>query len=109
MSQVASTGRPQAGTRKHEAPSESSLFQMGSMEIFLEKQGYGESPGLSSEWELSPNSPPPSGIIPPLPDAKNVLFLPLLPAKAASLAERFALSVTFRPLFLGGPLVPIVI
>src|SRR5258706_11475417 len=37
---------------------------MGSMEIFLEKQGYGESPGLSSEWELSPNYPPPSGAIP---------------------------------------------
>jgi hypothetical protein len=37
---------------------------MGSMEIFLEKQGYGESPGLSSEWEVSPDYPPPSGAIP---------------------------------------------
>jgi len=31
-------GRPRAGTRTREGPSSSSLFEMGSMESFLEKQ-----------------------------------------------------------------------
>jgi len=31
---------------------------------FLEKQGYGESTMLSSEWERCPNYPPPSGAAP---------------------------------------------
>jgi transposase len=49
------------------------------MEIFLEKQGYRESPGLSSEWELSPNYPPPSGAI-PISDELWAVLQPLLPA-----------------------------
>jgi hypothetical protein len=48
---------------------------MGSMEIFLEKQGYGESPRLSSEWELSPNYPPPNGAIPPVVLGRVSFFL----------------------------------
>jgi hypothetical protein len=31
----------------------------------LEKQGYGESTMLSSDWERSLNFPPPSGAVPP--------------------------------------------
>jgi hypothetical protein len=57
-------GRPRAGTRTQEGPSSSSLFEMGSMESLLEKQAEGESPVLSSHWERSPNTPPPSIAVP---------------------------------------------